>query len=47
MKMKHLALCSRLYLKAIRVAYQELQKLTLVKQPVLCPAQGEWQSEIY
>jgi hypothetical protein len=44
--MNHLALCSHLHLKAIRVAYQKLQKLTLVEQPVLCPAQGEWQSEI-
>ena len=37
-KMNHFALRSRLYLKAIQAAYQELQELTSVKQPTLCAA---------
>jgi hypothetical protein len=36
--MNHFALRSRLYLKAIQAAYQELQKLTSVKQSTLCAA---------
>jgi hypothetical protein len=36
--MNHFALRSRLYLKAIQAAYQELQKLTPVKQSTLCAA---------
>ncbi len=37
-KMNHFALRSRLYLKAIQAAYQELQELASVKQPTLCAA---------
>jgi hypothetical protein len=37
-KMNHFALRSRLYLKAIQAAYQELQELASVKQPILCAA---------
>jgi DDE superfamily endonuclease len=37
-KMNYFALRSRLYLKAIQAAYQELQELTSVKQPTLCVA---------
>lgn len=37
-KTNHFALRSRLYLKAIQAAYQELQKLASVKQLTLCAA---------
>jgi len=37
-KMNHFALRSRIYIKAIQAAYQELQELASVKQPTLCAA---------
>lgn len=37
-KMNHFALRSRIYIKAIQAAYQELQELASAKQPTLCAA---------